>query len=218
MKAAIRYEYVLVLEGGLIALLFITTMPTEAPEKMLFAALELFIAKGFKETSILDIVEVAHVSKTTFYQRFGNKEELLAHLCKQLADEILQEVESAVQSETKITEKAYAGIRRYIELCMTRVHVAQLLLVESVGVTQEVETIRRDALRRFANLFYETVHRELPDLISEEELRIFSHAMIGAINEVVVQYLFESGQDFDLDQLARLLNRIVVGTYVTLPR
>lgn len=203
---------------GMMNLLFVTEMPTEAPDKMLFAALELFIAKGYKETSILDIVEKARVSKTTFYQQFANKDELLARLCQQLADQILAEVENAVRDEKKITEKAYAGICRYIEICMSRLHVAQLLLVESVGVSQEVESIRRDALRRFANLFYQTVHSEMPDLVSEEELMIFSHAMVGAINEVVVQYLFESSQDVDVEKLARLLNRIVVGTYITLPQ
>ncbi|WP_375162190.1 TetR family transcriptional regulator [Fictibacillus sp. WQ 8-8] len=34
---------------------------------MLYAALHLFTSKGFKETSVLEIVETARVSKTTFY-------------------------------------------------------------------------------------------------------------------------------------------------------
>jgi AcrR family transcriptional regulator len=183
---------------------------------MLFAALELFTSKGFKETSVLEIVELARVSKTTFYQCFSSKEQLLACLCQQLAEEIIEEVEKAVRLEKKMTEKAYAGIRRYIELCMTRSNVAQLLLVESVGISQEVEKVRRESLRRFANLFYQTVQSEMPALISEKEVRIFSQAMVGAINEVVVHNLFESGGKVDVERLARLLNRIVVGTYMNL--
>ncbi|MFC4767119.1 TetR/AcrR family transcriptional regulator [Effusibacillus consociatus] len=191
-------------------------MPTEAQDKMLYAALHLFTTKGFKDTSVLEIVELARVSKTTFYQSYSSKEELLVSLFKQLAEEIIEEVKNAVLQEQKITEKAYAGIRRYMELCVTRSTVAKLLLVESVGVSQVVEKVRREAHRRFAELFYQTVQSEIPALISEEEAHIISQAMVGAINEVVVQNLFESDEDAHLERLARLLNRIVVGAYVNL--
>ncbi|WP_380025016.1 TetR/AcrR family transcriptional regulator [Effusibacillus consociatus] len=197
-------------------MLFVTQMPTEAQDKMLYAALHLFTTKGFKDTSVLEIVELARVSKTTFYQSYSSKEELLVSLFKQLAEEIIEEVKNAVLQEQKITEKAYAGIRRYMELCVTRSTVAKLLLVESVGVSQVVEKVRREAHRRFAELFYQTVQSEIPALISEEEAHIISQAMVGAINEVVVQNLFESDEDAHLERLARLLNRIVVGAYVNL--
>ncbi|WP_244527525.1 TetR/AcrR family transcriptional regulator [Lihuaxuella thermophila] len=193
-----------------------TNMPKEARDKMLYAALHLFTTKGFKETSILEIVEQARVSKTTFYQYFKSKEELLVSLFQQLAEEIIKAVESAVQQEKKVTYKAYAGIRRYIEICVDRSTVAQLLLVESVGVSQAVEKVRREAHRRLADLIYQIVKNVIPASVSTEEVRIVSQAMVGAINEVVVQNLFESGQDVQIDGLARLLNRIVVGSYVNL--
>ncbi|WP_141201604.1 TetR/AcrR family transcriptional regulator [Paludifilum halophilum] len=191
-------------------------LPIEARDKMLYAALHLFTSKGFKETSILEIVEQAHVSKTTFYHSFKSKEDLLVALCKQLAEEIISEVETAVQPEKKMAYKAYTGIRRYIEICITRSTVAQLLLVASVGVSQAVEEVRREAHQRFAELIYQTVQAQIPDSVSDEEIRVVSQAMVGAINEVVVQNLMESDQDVDLDRLARLLNRIVVGSFVNL--
>lgn len=197
-------------------MLFVTEMPKEARDKMLYAALHLFTTKGFKETSILEIVEQARVSKTTFYQYFKSKEELLVSLFQQLAEEMIEAVENAVQQEKKVTYKAYAGIRRYIEICVDRSPVAQLLLVESVGVSQAVEKVRREALRRLADLIYQIVKNAIPDSVPAEEVRVVSQAMVGAINEVVVQNLFESGQDIHIDRLARLLNRIVVGAYVNL--
>lgn len=197
-------------------MLFVSKMPIEARDKMLYAALHLFTSKGFKETSILEIVEQARVSKTTFYHYFKTKEELLFKLCKQLAEEIIEEVEKAIQPEKKVTYKAYAGIRRYIEICVTRPTVANLLLVESVGVSKEVEKVRREAHRRFADLIYLTVQSQIEALIPDEDVRVVSQAMVGAINEVVVQNLFESGEDVNLDSLARLLNWIVVGAFVNL--
>ncbi|MBA4495550.1 TetR/AcrR family transcriptional regulator [Paenactinomyces guangxiensis] len=197
-------------------MLFTTQMPAEPRDKMFYAALHLFTTKGFKETSILEIVEQARVSKTTFYHYFHSKEELLVRLCKQLAEEMLEEVEIAVQSEEKLSYKAYAGIHRYIEICVTRSTVAKLLLMESVGVSQAVEEVRREAHRRFADLIDRTVQSVILTSLSAEEVRVVSQAMVGAINEVVIQNIFESGENVHLDQLARLLNRIVVGAFVNL--
>ena len=195
-------------------MLFVTEMPTEAKDKLLYAALHLFTTKGFKETSILEVVEQARVSKTTFYRFFRNKEELLVHLFELLANEVLKEVEEAVRQEVQIAYKGYAGIRRYIEICVTRSTVAKLLLVESVGVSKAVENMRRKAHLRFAKLIDRIVQEILPATKQNLDARIISQAMVGAINEVVIQNLFQSEETIDLDHLARLLNRILVSSYV----
>ncbi|MDR6226549.1 TetR/AcrR family transcriptional regulator [Desmospora profundinema] len=197
-------------------LLFMTEMPKDAQEKMLFVALNLFTSKGFKETSILEVVEQARVSKTTFYNHFNSKEELLVSLFKQLAEEIIEEVEQAVYKEERMAYKAFAGIHRYIEICLTRISIAQLLLVSSVGVSQAVEEVRRDVHKRFADLFYGTVRTGLSETVTDEEMKIVAQAMVGAINEVVIQKLFESEKEIELDRLARLLNRVVVGAFANL--
>ena len=195
-------------------MLYVTKMPTEAKDKLLYAALHLFTTKGFKETSILEVVEQARVSKTTFYRFFRNKEELLVRLFELLADEVLKEVEEAVRREVQIAYKGYAGIRRYIEICVTRTTVAKLLLVESVGVSKAVENMRREAHFRFAQLIDRIVQEILPATKQNLDARIISQAMVGAINEVVIQNLFQSEEQVDLDRLARLLNRIMVSSYV----
>lgn len=193
-------------------MLFTKEMPQKARDKLFFSAIQLFTSKGYKETSVLDVVELAHVSKTTFYQNFSTKEELLIKLCEILQEEIIEQVELAVKLEHKVTYKAYAGIRRYIEICMSQKKAALLLLVISVGVSHEIEKIRRDAIQRFANRIYQTVQNVIPDQTSLEQLRIVSRAMVGAINEVVLQGLIEN-EDLNYDQLAHLLNRIVVGSF-----
>jgi AcrR family transcriptional regulator len=198
-------------------MLFLSEMPKEAREKILYAGLQLFTIGGFKKTSVLDIVELAKVSKTTFYQNFSSKDKLMVILVNEIANEIIGDVTIAVEEENRIGYKAYAGIRRYIEICFTDTKVANLLLVESVGVSQEVEKVRQTAHLTFANLIVQTVHEILPTTVSELNIRIVSQAMIGAINEVVVQNYHETGKDdVDHDELARLLNRMVIGAFINL--
>ncbi|MGG3468344.1 TetR/AcrR family transcriptional regulator [Neobacillus pocheonensis] len=198
-------------------MLFLEEMPKEAKDKILFAGLSLFTTAGFKNTSVLDIVEMARVSKTTFYQHFVSKEDLMATLFDVLSAEILGEVKQAIELEKRNAYKAYFGIHRYIEICFTDVKVAGLMLVESVGVSQEVEKVRNGAHRRFAQLIFKTVQGLLPDTVSEAEMHVVSQAMVGAINEVVVQhYNIEGGTHSNYDELARILNRIVIGAFVNL--
>jgi AcrR family transcriptional regulator len=198
-------------------MLFVKEMPKEAKEKILYAGLTLFTNEGFKNTSVLDVVELSRVSKTTFYHNFNSKEDLMAVLFDVIASEIMKEVQNAIGQENQVGYKAYAGIRRYIEICFTEIKVANLLLVESVGVSQVVEKARSEALRSFANLIFQTVEGLFPSSVTEQELRIVSQAMVGAINEVVIQnYNVPEETRMDLEDLARLLNRIVIGAFVNL--
>ncbi|MEH7417855.1 TetR/AcrR family transcriptional regulator [Neobacillus drentensis] len=196
-------------------MLFLAEMPKEARDKILYAGLLRFTTEGFKATSVLDIVEMARVSKTTFYQHFSSKEELMAGLLRVVTEEILNEVRHSTAREERNAYKAYAGIRRYIEICFTDIKAATLMLVESVGVSQEVEKVRSEAHRLFARLIFQTVKGSLPETVSEKEMHIVSQAMVGAINEVVVQH-YNQAAPIEFDELARLLNRIVISAFAHL--
>lgn len=195
-------------------LLHAERLPKNAEHKILYVALHLFTEKGFKATSVLDIAEQAHISKTTFYQRFQSKADLLAHLFRHILEEVLGEVEQAVKQERRIAYKAYAGIRRYLQICTTHKPAARLLLVSSVGVNDRVERVRQQAHKKFAELICSTVlsFDSTPGEM-HEDIRIVAQAMVGAINEVVLQKIIAPREAMDIERLARLLNRIVVSSF-----
>ncbi|MFA8438437.1 TetR/AcrR family transcriptional regulator [Pueribacillus sp. YX66] len=198
--------------------LFATKVEKQPQDKLLDAALILFSEKGYRDTTVLDIVAYARVSKTTFYNFYKTKEELLAHLFETLLEEVLAMIKLAAQRETVITEKAYAGIKRYVEICVREHEVARLLLVSSVGISDAIEELRKQAYDRFALFIFETVRTELgfTDSASDEEIYLFSQAMVGAINQVVIQQVLLSKKQIKIDYVARFLNRIVVGSYMFL--
>ena len=197
-------------------MLIMKELPKEAKGKIYLSALKLFAAKGFKNTSVLEIVESAHVSKTTFYQQFSSKEALVVALCQDLIDEIALEIKRAAMLEPRVAYKAFAGIYRYLDICFTNPAVAHFILLESVGISEEVETVRREAMQGFADLIFVFAYQEFPNQVREEEIRIVSQAMVGAVNEVVIGNVSEANQDLDIEELARLLNRLIIGAFVNL--
>ncbi|MEH7224371.1 TetR/AcrR family transcriptional regulator [Bacillus sp. JJ1566] len=198
-------------------MLFITEMPIEAREKLLYAGLRLFTEAGYQKTSVLEIVEMARVSKTTYYQHFNSKEELMVALFEQLGDEMAEEVRHAIIQEERMSYKAFAGINRYIQVCFENKHVAQILLVESVGVSRNVELVRKRSHQVFANIILQTVETELPITVTQKEMKIVAQAMVGAINEVIMQFFFDSKEkNLHFEEISRLLNRIVISAFVNL--
>ncbi|MFD1777418.1 MULTISPECIES: TetR/AcrR family transcriptional regulator [Fredinandcohnia] len=198
-------------------MLFVTEMPIEAREKLLFAGLKLFTELGYQKTSVLEIVEMARVSKTTFYQHFKSKEDIMVALFEQLGNEMSEEVKLAISLEESMSYKAFAGINRYIQICFENKNVAQILLVESVGVSRNVELVRQRSHQVFASIILQTVQTELPKTVSKTEMRIVAQAMVGAINEVIMQNFFNNEDEtFDFEGISRLLNRIVISAFVNL--
>ena len=64
------------------------------------AAIELFAQKGFSETTMIEISKKAGVSKSSVYQYFNNKKQILVSLLEkiwqQLADEMIELADDAI--------------------------------------------------------------------------------------------------------------------------
>ena len=69
------------------------------------AALQLFKEKGFKDTSIKSIAEVAEVSPVSIYNYFGGKDNLVALCVNDLFEEIAQQADNILNSDLDFTTK-----------------------------------------------------------------------------------------------------------------
>ncbi len=59
--------------------------PEETVQKILDAALKLFLEKGYEETTVLDIIsEMGGLTRGAFYHHFKSKEEVFDTLCEKL--------------------------------------------------------------------------------------------------------------------------------------
>ncbi|WP_301833182.1 TetR/AcrR family transcriptional regulator [uncultured Streptococcus sp.] len=121
------------------------------------AALHLFKEKGFKETSIKSIAEVAKVSPVSIYNYFGSKDNLVALCVNDLFGEITQQAEDILKSNlafnTKLNqafslcqEKMSQQISGYFQDKMVRDPAFSSLL------TKAITAKKRDIYRAYINL------------------------------------------------------------------
>lgn len=69
------------------------------------ALFELLQEKNLEEITVQDITDRALISKTTFYNNFKDKSELLIFLLRRSADTLLDEVEERLKVESNLSKK-----------------------------------------------------------------------------------------------------------------
>ncbi len=172
------------------------------------SALALFAGRGYTVTSVDEIVTRARVSKSAFYEFFESKEDCFREILAGEGGAIIQAVLEAAATGRNHHERLRLGITRFVTSCFERSDVARLLIVESVGLSQDVERVRHDLQATFADAVAEEVrHAMAHDVFYEDkDPAVFGRAVVGAVSDAVGYFLTHPG--VDAESLAASLCRI----------
>ena len=174
------------------------------------AALRLFKEKGFKETSIKSIAEVAEVSPVSIYNYFGSKDNLVTLCVNNLFEEITQQAEDILNSDldfkTKLDqafalcqEKMSQQISDYFQDKTVRDPAFSSLL------TKAITAKKRDIYRTYINLGKEEglIAR---DLSTELILNV-----MDALNSVGNQLAHSDNLETDVKQIHQIFLYGILG-------
>jgi AcrR family transcriptional regulator len=110
----------------------------ETRNQLFDAAAQLFREFGYAETSHADISAEADIGRTTFYEHFASKEDLLVQLVQRdlpiLIDEILTEVEPSLPPDVRLRELTV----RFVEFVGTD-HLGLILHTEVPRLSAEAQ-------------------------------------------------------------------------------
>lgn len=184
-------------------------------DRILAAAVEVFAAKGYHGAVVDDIVAASKSSKGAFYHYFPSKQGIFVALMDELASAVERGVEMAITPERGALKKVEAALRVVVETAGEQRDLAKILLVEAVGLGPELEAKRLEIHRRFAAL----IQRHLDHAVAEgsipaQDTTLTSRAWLGALNEVVTQWLVTGDGPLDrqLPPLRTLLLRSISAT------
>ena len=97
-------------------------------ERILDAAEKLFAEKGFHETAMDEIVQVAKVSKGGVYFHFPSKEQLFFALLDKLADALQRDVQREIARRCGAVNKIQGALEVVLKNLSSRCRLAQILL------------------------------------------------------------------------------------------
>jgi AcrR family transcriptional regulator len=146
--------------------------------------------RGYAGATIDDVVRRAGVSKKTFYEHFADKEDCFLAAYEAASEELLERVREAHASHEDWPERTRAGVRAYLRWLAAEPALARVFLIEVAAAgPQALE--RREALRdRYAELMRERLVDGQPRL----PIEVF-HAVVAAVDDVVVRHIREHGAE-----------------------
>ena len=174
------------------------------------AALRLFKDKGFKETSIKSIAEVAEVSPVSIYNYFGSKDNLVALCVNDLFEEITQQAEDILKSDLAFNTK----LDQALDLCQEKMSQQTSYYFQDKTVrdpafssllTKAITAKKRDIYRTYINLGKEEglIAR---DLSTELILNV-----MDALNSVGNQLAHSDNLETDVKQIHQIFLYGILG-------
>lgn len=166
----------------------------ERRKRLLASGLELFGTKGFRATSIDRLCSRANVSTRNFYEEFNGREALLIELLKQINEQALTAVQDALNApdaeELPTAERVARAIAAYVHTTSDDPKKTRISYVEVVGVSRVVEAHRQEWRDRLVEVaLAEAAHAVRRGDAVDRDYRLAAMAFIGAVNELVYQWI-----------------------------
>ncbi|MFN8530493.1 MAG: TetR/AcrR family transcriptional regulator [Anaerolineae bacterium] len=164
--------------------------------KILDAAMDVFANKGYHDASVDEIVEASGTSKGSVYFHFPNKQKLFLALLDKFADLLERRILEAIAHEETPVRRASAALEAFMSTFGKYRPFAKILLIQAVGLGSAFEEKRLQVYDRFAAL----VKTYLDQAVREGDIapidtNIAAYAWMGAINEVVIRWVYTGQPD-----------------------
>jgi AcrR family transcriptional regulator len=159
-------------------------------DRILQAALEIFAERGYHRALVDDIVRASGTSKGAVYHHFPNKEALFLALVDEFAARLAQAMAAAIGEAHGALGRVQAALTAGLETFARHRELARILLLEAVSLGPAYQSKRREVHEHFASL----IQAYLDDAVREGSIppldtRVATLAWLGAVNEVVIQWL-----------------------------
>ncbi|MFB1295661.1 TetR/AcrR family transcriptional regulator [Mycobacterium sp. pW049] len=193
-------------------------------EAILSAGQYLFLAHGYKGTSVDQIAAAAAVSKQTVYKHFGDKRELLSAIVSEVVDEAVKpfvEHVAALAETTTLEQDLIALATTYLRSVLSEsvVQLRRLVIAEAAAVPDLAALYYDHAPAETLRVLDETFGR-LADrglLAADDPRTAAEHFAFLVVGKSIDKALFFGGpetlSDLDVDAHARSGVRVFLAAY-----
>jgi AcrR family transcriptional regulator len=155
---------------------------------------------GYEDTKITDVVELAGVSRATFYEHFQGKEPCFAAAYQDGIDRLAVVVRAAVEGESDWPARVSAGLSAGLQFLAAGPALAHLLLVEALAAARPARLEHERTLERLGEAL-RPLPAELPAgrEISKETARLLAGGLASHLSRRVLAGDAERlPEDYDL--------------------
>ncbi len=181
-------------------------------ERILDAAAHVFADSGYHGASVDDIAHASGGSKGAIYFHFPGKRDIFFALINRFADHLLNGTSAAIDSRAGGVEQAGAAIESALKTFSDHSRLAKVLLASGVGLGPAFDESLLKLHERFAALIKEGLDAAIAEgSIPPLDSTLASYAWMGALNEIILRWLF-TGQPDPLVSAAPQLRRMLLAS------
>jgi AcrR family transcriptional regulator len=137
-------------------------MATESRRDLILAAMIRVVgSKGYRETSVADVIEEAGTTRTTFYKHFDDKHDCFLAAYDMLVEQLFAEVLDRCDGEQSWLQRVETGLATIVEMFSLDPQLARTAVVEVAAAGAGARQRHWNAVTRFTE--YLEGGRELAD-------------------------------------------------------
>lgn len=121
---------------------------TKRRREIFNAAVNIFLKQGFQETSIGEIAEAAGIGRSTLYDYFKNKDDILVFFVEEEVSELTRRTEEISLQSSNVVEKLSQTMLIHLEFLAQNKELYLKLMMETLQLSPESQ--QRIQLKRYA--------------------------------------------------------------------
>jgi len=175
-------------------------------QQILAAMVRVVGAKGYKETSVADVIAEAPTSRTTFYKYFEDKHDCFLAAYEMLVEQVFSEVVANCDGEATWMARVTGGLTTIVDRFAVDPALARTAVVEVAAAGADARQLHWNAIARFTE--YLDAGRELAG--GKELPENISLMSAGAVSGLIFDELLAGRADHLPDRLPDLLFAMLV--------
>ncbi|MFZ0089221.1 MAG: TetR/AcrR family transcriptional regulator [Solirubrobacteraceae bacterium] len=166
-------------------------------DRLIVAMATSIAAKGYRDTTVADVVRIAHTSRRNFYEHFADRDACFLALFDATNDAMMREIAAAVWPDQPLDDQVDGAVDAYIDNVAGQPALYRSFVRELPGLGQTGADRGLATLERFAELlvgFVESGCRAQPELGLRPLNMDTAIIVVGGLRELLVISL-QRGRD-----------------------
>lgn len=186
-------------------------------QRLIDTALDLFVSRGYQRTPIELLCKESGVTTRHFYEYFGSREALMRavydHVMEGVWTRVMQSISTLPPENYR--DRLFTGLETFLHAYLDDPRHAELICIQAVGVSSEMEAWRRKSLYLFADLLdTQAAHIAANVSFGQPLGRDLALALVGGTNELVIDWLQRTPRppvQKAVDEVKRFYDFVVAG-------